>query len=109
MIKPIWTLFRWRIAGKSRQPSSLARMRRVRLHAELLEGRLLMAADAPASGSATLNALPTQNSNDALVVVAAVTSKDAATATVTASQVTNDHWAQFGSKAAFEAWLEDAS
>jgi uncharacterized secreted protein with C-terminal beta-propeller domain len=103
MIEPIKMLFRWQLAGKSRPQSMLSRPRRVRLHAELLEGRLLMAADSAAS--ARLDPFTPQNSDAAVVVVADLTAGDVAAPTITASHIAQDGWAQFGSKAAFEAWL----
>jgi hypothetical protein len=107
MIDPIRMLFRRRLSRKTTLPSSLKRIRRVRLHAELLEPRQLMAADA-ANVASDLNEIPTQNDSESLVV-AELPSQNAAAAVITKSHVAEDEWAQFGSKAAFEAWLVETA
>jgi uncharacterized secreted protein with C-terminal beta-propeller domain len=64
-----------------------------------------MAADAAVNGGAMLDTLAIQETTATSVVVADLTAGDVITPTITTPPVPEDGWAQFGSKAAFEAWL----
>ena len=109
MLDRIWTGVSRRTSGNRPRQSAVARMRVVRLHAERLEERVLMAGDDPVTDSALIDTLtaPTASGRTPIFAINVAT-KQVATAAASAA-VTEPGWEQFGSKAAFDAWLIESA
>src|SRR5688500_7304206 len=98
MLDRIWTEVSRRTSGDPPRQSAWARLPAVRLHAERLEERLLMAADDPVTESALVDTLTVSIESKQSSIVADLATKRAATAASSAA-TTDPGWDQFGSKA----------